>query len=93
MLCVKDYKTNPRTFYDYGPLTTTHAVLDAGFYNGWIGGTYELTPFPFMGNWLTSRATADLYCQMFFGPTARIAEHHDGWYMPMMNSDPALTTG
>ena len=83
-----------RTYYDYGPLTTTFAVHDAGYYNGWTGGTFVASPFPIQGTWLTSKSTANFYCKLFTGSqNAKVAEHHDGWYMPYMNTDPSQTTG
>ena len=73
ILCVKNHKTTPRTYYDYGSLTSPHAVNDNGFYNGWIGGSYGVTPFPFPGVALTSQGQASTYCQFFFGPNAKVA--------------------
>ncbi len=81
------WKTAPRSYYNYGSFTTSYAIKDAGFYNGWTGGRYDATP-AFSGTVLVNRSTGDKYCQKYFGPKSRMAEHHDGWYMSYMNTPP-----
>jgi len=50
----------------------------SSFYDGWTGGTIQLTPFPVYGTQLVSEAAADAICATTFGSCYRMAEHHDG---------------
>lgn len=88
ILCLIDYKSLPRPFYNYQK-RTSNAYADGGFYNGWTGGYYAATA-PVVGNLLTSKAEADKLCQQSFGPTAQIMNHHLPRYMNYMNDEPLI---
>jgi hypothetical protein len=47
------------------------------FYDGWVEGYLAITA-PIPGTDLTSRATADAFCQMHLGAGWQMAEFHDG---------------
>ena len=103
VLCIMHHKTIVRPFYNY-PTTTPYAYKDGGFYNGWTGGVYGPSK-PVQGNQITSRADGDKICQASYEPDTKMAEHHDGYWLPYMNdappkvwaswswSDPALKEG
>ena len=84
ILCLVGAKSYPRPWYNYGPKFSTNAIKDNAFYNGWSGGRYSATPL-YQGTLLTKRSVADNFCKKHFGSSARIAEHHDGWYMSYMD--------
>lgn len=50
------------------------------FYNGW-GGGHIATTLPIYGTTLSTVTAGDQACQISFGSSWRMAEHHDGKYI------------
>ena len=77
VLCVKvDGSARPPY-----PIT---AATGSAFYNGWVEGHLARTK-PVKGTLLTSLAAADSQCSSSFGAGWRMAEFHDGKYIPGMD--------
>ena len=56
------------------------------FYRGWAGGQIALTP-PIQGSQITSLEAANEFCRKHCGEGFRMAEFHDGRYIPGMARD------
>ena len=56
------------------------------YYQGWSGGYVKETP-PIVGSTVTSLAMANARCASEFGNGYRMAEFHDGKYVPGMTQD------
>ncbi len=63
---------------------SSYQKKDGGFYNPWTGGVLVVTD-PIRGLQLTSYAVGDQRCKNYYGPNAKFAEFHDGYYMDDMN--------
>ena len=63
-------------------------MSDKGFYNGWTGGVFSLTP-RIQGSLITKRAKGDAFCRKYYGIKSQMAEFHMGHYFPKMNGPPA----
>ncbi|TDM06151.1 MAG: flagellar hook-length control protein [Ideonella sp. MAG2] len=58
--------------------------MTKAFYNGWVEGHFARTK-PVKGTLLTSLAAANAQCTSAFGAGWRMAEFHDGRYLPGMD--------
>lgn len=82
LLCLKQ-DGSPRPNY---------AIHDSGgamrdeFYRGWAGG-HLATTLPVVGSSIGSSESADAACAAAFGTGWRMAEFHDGRYLPGMKHD------
>ncbi|MEK8034861.1 hypothetical protein AACH06_28925 [Ideonella sp. DXS29W] len=82
VLCLKvDGSPRPNYQVDH----TGGGEVDA-FYRGWARG-HIATTTPVLGTSLGSAAKADALCAASFGPGWRMAEFHDGRYVPGMSTD------
>ncbi|MFZ5551207.1 MAG: flagellar hook-length control protein [Pseudomonadota bacterium] len=82
VLCIKlDGSARP----NYRVQRTAGSMPDE-FYRGWAGG-HIATTAPVAGTALTSAAVADGFCATSFGSGWRMAEFHDGRFMPGMDRD------
>ena len=87
IFCILAYKTLPRPYYYY-PSSYSSAVADKGFYNGWSGGVFGVTPKPVKGFDITSKAVGDSICSDQLGAGWQMMAHGMSWYMPNMNDNP-----
>lgn len=63
---------------------------DRGFYNGWTGGIFTVTP-PIRGYDVDSYDNGNKLCKQYWGKSAKFAEFHDGYYVDWMNNRPRKT--
>lgn len=82
VLCLKR-DGSPRPNY---AIHDTGGAMHDEFYRGWASG-HLATTLPIVGTTLTSAAGADAVCAEAFGAGWRMAEFHDGRYMPGMKHD------
>jgi trypsin len=82
MLCVKQ-DGSPRPAY---AMQGSASAMSVEYYNGWANGELKLTTLSVPGYWLTSKAEADRICGALLGSAWRMAEFHDGKYVPGMDA-------
>lgn len=80
ILCLK-VDDSPRPNY---AVIKADGTMEPAFYRGWAGGRIALTE-PIIGTDISSPEAADLICAETFGLGYRLAEHHDGKYVPGMD--------
>lgn len=73
----------PRPNYPV-PVGRPGLAMPIEYYNGWTSAKAKLTE-RVMGTTLTSRTSGDSLCQIHFGPSAKMAEWHDGRYIVGMS--------
>ncbi len=82
ILCINP-EGEPRENYEVMP---HGGCMSDEYYRGWSGGHIGLTA-PVPGTNLTSLASANALCASTFGAGYRMAEFHDGEYLPNMDID------
>lgn len=86
ILCILHYRVIDRPYYAF-TTDSTYTNPDNGFYNPWTGGIFVVTD-PFQGVTISSYAVGDQHCKDYYGPKAKFAEFHDGYFMDIMNTPP-----
>ena len=71
-------------------MTVPYQNPDRGYYNGWTGGIFTVTP-PVRGYDVDSFAAGDKLCKDYWGKNAKFAEFKDGYYLSYMNNRPRKT--
>jgi hypothetical protein len=87
ILCLTFAKSINRPYYSIAVQLTPFSVVDGGYYDGWTGGVFQVTP-PVRGYDISSYQVGDQLCKGYFGPQSKFAQFNDGYYMPTMNQVP-----